>query len=378
MKTTLLLPFLLSSFILEAQNLPDYHMYFPEQGSTEHALDFRGTTYLLDSTYTGDPAPIGGFLEIFERAYYSYDADCFLTQRLRQSFNPVLDEFEDHRKMLFTNDPDGQPIEILQQEYLGNIVGWQNLSRQNLTYNAQGLVDALIFDNWDEVNETWENTFFILFEYELDPAGNILQQTDYFEENGEFAPYFRSTFEYNGDKVLQMIGEYRFDYQWIPSIKEEYIYQNPYEYQKTTYYWDSDSESFLTVFRNSYTINSANGELAFELEETFDQNTQNWSVQHGIQYSWSEKTTTSGLSIPETIDFCQFPNPIAPGGTIYCQLAENTQTIMQLVDLNGRVIAQQDNPSTFRIPHEIHAGMYLLLYLEENKPVARQRLIVTD
>jgi hypothetical protein len=120
----------------------------------------------------------------------TYDGMNRRTQTLNESWGTGGTWEVGGYKALFSNFDGTQPQTIINQNWDGGTMTYNNSSRDNYTYNADGKVTYYYDEEWDEMTSTWETTaanYAARYRYESYTTG-IPQPTGSFAGNAQLYP----------------------------------------------------------------------------------------------------------------------------------------------------------------------------------------------
>jgi hypothetical protein len=119
--------------------------------------------------------------------------------------------------------------------------GWRGEKQYLFEYDYRGNLTNYIVKSWNFNTYTWMN--YTKSEYVFDSDDNLLEKTDFewskFAE--EWFPVTKDVFEYNNDKKRTGSISYKWDTEWIPDTKYEFVFNNKNIEEKAFYQYAQDN-----------------------------------------------------------------------------------------------------------------------------------------
>ena len=100
-----------------------------------------------------------------------------------------------------------------------------------------------------------------------------------------------------------------------------------------------------------------------------------------------EKWYNAGESVPTEAPsgfdpmLCVIPNPNSPGQSIRCTFSDPEQVgQIRVFDLSGRLVYSEKvtGDQEWRIDRHLAAGLYNIVFFQQNQPVAAQKIVVVE
>lgn len=265
--------------------------------------------------------------EKVSQTLYTYDSNTYLIRDFTQNWDAA---WKDAFKTDYTNNPDGTVQQSISQSWSATAVAWENIQRSTYTYTAAKKVLTLESEIWTDpewmlfIKETntydgsdylinslvqnydfispWKNSYQII--YTNNPNGTVSQD---FTQNWNISIWdddYRTTYTYNGTKVILSVTEIWTGTIWENSSKETYDYDGSGYLVKAlsekwvSGNWKNDSQALISNYGDgsAYQITS----------EDWDDTGLVWNKISRITFNYTS------LAVKEQVfekSFAIYPNP---------------------------------------------------------------------
>ncbi len=375
------------------------HCWYTSGYGYDYARDQWKFDHATDWDYDGSS---------YTEAYHvtnTIDANGHVTMSAFEEFdgsNWITDEIEK-----YSYNAQGQTTVELYASFDGS--QWDSM-RTTYTYNAQGRLAQQANENWDNSSSQWVQSD--RFTNTYDANGNLTLELQEFWDgnNNQYAPVNRTTNTYVNNLLTVALFEYISNGQWINAGQTLYTYnaqgnvtlqenQNwgqgawvpgnriTNTYNSTNDMITSTREDFIlgqfeTQGRRTMTYNNYH-QVLVETEEGYNTTTGQFEMQDGNQemrnyyeeYTNSVKDTKAAGG-----NFSVYPVPAKGVLHLRTSLNEATSATIQLLDMNGRVVKQQQLPTAKQFNTAIDianlpAGNYIM-QLNASGKVMTQKVTV--
>lgn len=185
--------------------------------------------------------------EKVSQTLYTYDSNTYLIRDLTQDWDAA---WKDVLKTDYTNNPDGTVQQSISQSWSTTAVAWENIQRSTYTYTAAKKVLTLESEIWTDpewmlfIKETntydgsdyliksliqnydfispWKNSYQII--YTNNPNGTVSQDLTQNWNISIWDDEYKTTYTYNGTKVILSVTEIWTGTIWENSSRDTYDY----------------------------------------------------------------------------------------------------------------------------------------------------------
>lgn len=175
--------------------------------------------------------------------------------------------YENNQKAVQTFDASDRVTSTINMQWDDVSNTYVETFRTTLTYNAQGKVETSIYQNWDDVNNVWENTYKNMFTYN----GNGNEETDIEQTwNGTaWENSTKTTTTYNGDNTIASETFQNWDDlngTWDNDERYQYVYVNGKLESMVQQVWPTIGSAWENDYRNTYTYDASGNRLTDEYQ----------------------------------------------------------------------------------------------------------------
>lgn len=265
--------------------------------------------------------------ENLTQTLYTYDGNTYLINDLTQEWDTA---WKNAFKTDYTNNPDGTAQQSISQSWNTGVAGWENLQRTTYTYTASKkvltsesefwsvpdwtffvkqsntydgsdyLINSLV-QNYDFISP-WKNSYQII--YTNNPNGTVSQDLTQLWKVSIWNDEDRTTYTYNGTKVILSITQIWTGTIWENSIKDTYDYDGSgylvhmLSQKWVSGQWKNDYQSIIT--------NYADGNPYQIVSQDWDDTSLAWKNDSRITFTYIT------LAIKDHVfekSFAIYPNP---------------------------------------------------------------------
>lgn len=336
---------------------------------------------------------------------YSYSSDGFLVEELRKIWNTINEKWDNSGKYEYTYNKDGLMVEKLYINYNQSEGIWIPSLKYCYNYDDGNLVRESIY-SWDSDNERWEGeisrkdysdfsdgewTLYNVYSWNktvekwdtslqtervLDADNNItLETTSSWESStGEYA--YNNRYEYifeDGNCTQNFYYKYDEINGWEGDAKVEYSYNDSGYVVQLIRSKYNDTDGWVSSNRQNYTYDMAytlndlisnndidyyDGVVSDRVTYEFDTDAQEWVGKWDYLYYYTEVEIVNILPNYQKSLTC-YPNPAT--NLLIIELADNEETIIEIIDMNGKVVLAQKINSTAQLNvGHLEKGVYLI------------------
>lgn len=293
----------------------------------------------------------------------SWQDDEWFVDRLQTQF------YNNEKKKVATEEKQWNEDE---QDYL-------NFRRDEYGYNADGLYDFYLWNNWNHDTQSWDPHYQTNRSYNGELLNAMVSQE---MVDGEWQNKWNKTYFHNADSNITQIMVKNWKEgigEWTENSEWNYSYEDGLmnEYSRK----EMRNNEWVPGNKYEYTHND-DEYLLEKVEYIFKDGEHTPSLRH--TYTYESLTGTTSIEELTTADLSNYPNPFIESTTIRFELANSGKAILSLFDLSGKLIktiAEGDyNPGA----HEVQlnrdgmtSGIYIYSLVLDGQLIGKRKMIVS-
>ena len=295
---------------------------------------------------------------------YTYDVNNNITEILYQSWNSNINAWENNWKDIYTFDNDGNLIEYIEQYWNSNTNSWVSSFKEIYTIDANGVIIEALIQDWDEMSSIWVNDEKIInivwHNWTGDPHESDLESyTSQEWDSGIWVTSMRTNITYDTYGGHVEIEEEYNNGNWENAYKYSDMYDehsNYLGYQSE--YWDNGT--WKIDWGNIYLLTYSGIDLVERISQGWDPTIAVPGYVNQWKEEYSDFVTIEGIdeNVLMSANINLYPNPARGILNLEVKNMDKEDLSMEIVNLNGQVIFQQQLNPTGQLVNKIDVSNY--------------------
>ena len=282
------------------------------------------------------------------RYLYSYDFDGNISSYMTQYYD--IDVWVNQSQYFYEYDSSGSVTSDTTQIWDAMSSAWVNALQSQYTYDGDLLTEELR-DQWNTVTSSWDKLYKIDFTY-----NNYEVETQYVQKVWNAGT---TTWD-NLLKLTITLDADNYPLEWLyknwnagtsqydNSTRYDFTYDaNHNRTSFDNYNWMAASSSWLEVYIDSSFFDQNNNGV-HELTWSYDFIDSMLESSYEFFYWYNDINNQVNSSLSESSSLNLFPNPASDVMTVSIQSEQNSEALLDVLDLTGRII--------FKQKLQLHAG----------------------